>query len=194
MSRATMRDERRNQIILALKDCLREKSYTETSIKDIANKANLAPGLIHYYFNTKEEILIEMYNNASGVFYKSLLEWISTLAESKMNMTAFIAAISSYIKSSYNETYSAVYSSIWTMGNYMPALKAQLKFNYERYETELANALKKVLPNDADVNSFSRLMHVYLDGLMVLSSIYDLEAQDKDILTDFFLQLCKSFY
>ena len=32
--------------------------YTSTSVKDIAAEAGVAPGLVHYYFATKEELLV----------------------------------------------------------------------------------------------------------------------------------------
>ncbi len=37
-----------------------EKGYEKASIKDIANEAGITPGLIHYYFRNKEEILTEL--------------------------------------------------------------------------------------------------------------------------------------
>lgn len=52
---------RKRQIIDAAARAIAQKGYADASIKDIAAEAGLAaPGLIHYYFKTKEEILREV--------------------------------------------------------------------------------------------------------------------------------------
>ncbi len=56
---------RKHQIVDAAARTIAQKGYADASIKEIAAEAGLAaPGLIHYYFKTKEEILREvMYRN-----------------------------------------------------------------------------------------------------------------------------------
>ncbi|OWA36001.1 hypothetical protein B9G55_09020 [Saccharibacillus sp. O16] len=52
---------RKRQIVEAAARAIAQKGYADASIKDIAAEAGLAaPGLIHYYFKTKEEILREV--------------------------------------------------------------------------------------------------------------------------------------
>ncbi len=52
---------RKRQIVDAAARAIAQKGYADASIKDIAAEAGLAaPGLIHYYFKTKEEILREV--------------------------------------------------------------------------------------------------------------------------------------
>ena len=52
---------RKRQIVDAAARAIAQKGYADASIKDIAAEAGLAaPGLIHYYFKTKEEILLEV--------------------------------------------------------------------------------------------------------------------------------------
>ena len=52
--------DRRTQILEAARAVLGRQGYAETSTKDIAREAGVAPGLLHYYFESKEEILIEV--------------------------------------------------------------------------------------------------------------------------------------
>lgn len=52
---------RKHQIVDAAARTIAQKGYADASIKEIAAEAGLvAPGLIHYYFKTKEEILREV--------------------------------------------------------------------------------------------------------------------------------------
>jgi AcrR family transcriptional regulator len=46
------------EIVSAAQRCLARDGYANISIKDIAHEAGVAPGLIHYYFDSKEDLLI----------------------------------------------------------------------------------------------------------------------------------------
>ncbi len=51
---------RRAQIVRAAATVLGRQGYAETSLKDVAREAKVAPGLLHYYFESKEELLLEV--------------------------------------------------------------------------------------------------------------------------------------
>lgn len=57
MGRRPNTDLRREQIVQALADELSHVGYERCSIKSIAERAALAPGLVHYHFKNKAEIL-----------------------------------------------------------------------------------------------------------------------------------------
>jgi TetR/AcrR family transcriptional repressor of bet genes len=59
MSRRPNTDERRAQIVAALLAVMAKHGYDGASIADIAAKARLVPGLVHYHFASKLEILVE---------------------------------------------------------------------------------------------------------------------------------------
>lgn len=58
MGRKSNTEERRAQITAALLAVMAEKGYEGASIQAIAKQAGLTPGLIHYHFKTKQEILL----------------------------------------------------------------------------------------------------------------------------------------
>ena len=53
-----MPDQTKERIVDAAYRTLVKHGYHETSMKDIAAEAGLAPGLAHYYFETKEDLLV----------------------------------------------------------------------------------------------------------------------------------------
>lgn len=59
MANKTNSDEKRLQLALALCRCLQTKEYSNISVHDIAHEAGMNHGLIHYYFGSKEALLIE---------------------------------------------------------------------------------------------------------------------------------------
>ncbi|MEO6795974.1 MAG: TetR/AcrR family transcriptional regulator [Candidatus Dormibacter sp.] len=53
-----MSDQTKERIVDAAYRALVRHGYHETSMKDIAAEAGVAPGLAHYYFETKEDLLV----------------------------------------------------------------------------------------------------------------------------------------
>src|SRR5438477_2006318 len=51
---------RRGQIVRAAAAVLGRQGYGDTSLKDVAREAGVAPGLLHYYFESKQELLLEV--------------------------------------------------------------------------------------------------------------------------------------
>lgn len=58
MSRKSNTEQRRNEIVFALLSVMAEHGYEKATILAIARQAGLAPGLIHYHFKNKGEILL----------------------------------------------------------------------------------------------------------------------------------------
>jgi TetR/AcrR family transcriptional repressor of bet genes len=63
--------DRRAQILDAARAVMSRQGYAETSMKDIAREAGVAPGLLHYYFDSKEEILLEVVSDLSHEILES---------------------------------------------------------------------------------------------------------------------------
>src|SRR3979411_129452 len=53
-----MPDQTKDRIVDAAYRALVKRGYHETAMKDIAAEAGVAPGLGHYYFATKEDLLV----------------------------------------------------------------------------------------------------------------------------------------
>lgn len=60
MSRKSNTAERRAEIVGALLSAMAEHGFEKATIQLIAQNAGLAPGLVHYHFKTKAEILHEL--------------------------------------------------------------------------------------------------------------------------------------
>ena len=53
-----MSEATRERIVEAAFGTLSRLGYADTSVKDIAAEAGVAPGLVHYYFKSKEELVV----------------------------------------------------------------------------------------------------------------------------------------
>jgi TetR/AcrR family transcriptional repressor of bet genes len=60
MARPSNTDARRAEIVEALRVVMARKGYDGASIGDIAMQAKLTPGLVHYHFKNKLEVLLAL--------------------------------------------------------------------------------------------------------------------------------------
>ncbi len=93
MHRKNNAKKRREEIIWALYDCLCESGHEKVTVKEIARKANLGPGIIHYYFRSKDEIVASLANAIVDKYSVMLVETI----EAATSVEEKIAAAIDYI-------------------------------------------------------------------------------------------------
>jgi AcrR family transcriptional regulator len=58
-------DERQRRILKAFHDCVIEKSYSNTTLADIARAAEMAPSHLLYYFRGKDAILVHYFEDVA---------------------------------------------------------------------------------------------------------------------------------
>lgn len=84
MSRKSNTEQRRQEIVFALLSVMAEHGYEKATILAIAKQAGLAPGLIHYHFKSKGEILlylVKLLATMSRARYDALAATASTPQE-----------------------------------------------------------------------------------------------------------------
>jgi len=81
---------RRGQIVAAAAAVLGRQGFHETSLKDVAREAGVAPGLLHYYFESKEELLCEVVNSLEREMSR---EWQEAIADIDDPLERIVAAL-----------------------------------------------------------------------------------------------------
>lgn len=63
-ARATRRGARRDEIVSAAAAAFAEKGFTEATIQDIARELDMTGAAIYYYFDSKDQLLYEVWKRA----------------------------------------------------------------------------------------------------------------------------------
>ncbi len=79
----------RLQIMSAAYRLLAEKGYDAATIKEIAQEAGVAPGLIHYYFQSKDQLLLEVLKEAADRYVRQMEQLGETLDGHNLMLAAF---------------------------------------------------------------------------------------------------------
>ncbi|WP_354000895.1 TetR/AcrR family transcriptional regulator [Gloeocapsopsis sp. IPPAS B-1203] len=82
--------DNRAQIVLAAYQLLAEKGYDSATMKEIAGVAGVAPGLIHYYFESKDHLLQEVLIEAGERYVKEVERWCNELTKEQLQEVTFI--------------------------------------------------------------------------------------------------------
>lgn len=81
--------DNRSLIVSAAYQLLAEEGYDAATMKQIANAAGVAPGLIHYYFSSKDQLLQEVLYTAGEQYVKEVEQWCNTLSPQQLLETTF---------------------------------------------------------------------------------------------------------
>ncbi|WP_028102697.1 TetR/AcrR family transcriptional regulator [Pseudoduganella violaceinigra] len=92
MSRRPKTAQRRSEIVQALLATMAEHGYEKATIQLIAQAAGLAPGLIHYHFKTKGEILLELVKTLAQLAQQRYLALAADAATPQARLQAYLDA------------------------------------------------------------------------------------------------------
>src|SRR5262250_1603222 len=87
----THRADNRDRLIAAGYAVLSEKGYDATTVKEVANVAGVSPGLFHYYFASKDELLIAVLHEAGERYGRMMAELRTTVGGDRFLEAAFAA-------------------------------------------------------------------------------------------------------
>ncbi|NMO13746.1 TetR/AcrR family transcriptional regulator [Pyxidicoccus fallax] len=94
MPRPSNTEERRQQIVDGLLKVMAERGYERASVGEIAKAAGLGPGLVHYHFSGKQEILLTLVGQLASRVRERVETRLAKLKsdDSRARVDAFIDA------------------------------------------------------------------------------------------------------
>jgi AcrR family transcriptional regulator len=82
--------DRRQEILEAAATVITERGMAETRIQDIAERCGVSPGLILYYYESKDRLLVEALTLANDRFYLSLSRELRKMPSAKDRMNRLL--------------------------------------------------------------------------------------------------------
>ena len=91
--------DRRAQILASAREVLGTRGYSQTSLKQIADHAGIAPGLLTYYYPSKDELLVDLVAKLDEEVCGRWLTSVEGIEEpfERMN-AAFDSAVQQYLE------------------------------------------------------------------------------------------------
>jgi len=181
MGRKPVRDERRKQILDAVHQCLLEKPFHKTSIKDIACKAGLNHGALHYYFENKEHILLEYIDYTKTHFdkvYNDFLTEAYTEPTVELDSLKYRWALDEV---TFHKEYQRIFIEIWAHALYNPNVMKKLKEIYRAWRKTLFLGISNIVDSKKEARKISLTIIAMFEGMSLMSSFFS----PKDLKYDF---------
>jgi AcrR family transcriptional regulator len=145
LGRKPIREQRRREILEALYRCLLKKPYSETSIKDIGTESGINYAMLHYYFRSKEDILLNfidhLYERYDRLFSEHMRQIEGRGDSPGGNVNAVFAFYNDYITT--DKRLQKVFFEIWAVALYNPRVNTKLRKIYRALIDAVESAIKK---------------------------------------------------
>jgi len=198
MSRKCVQEERKQQILEALHRCLLKKPFDKTSIKEIASEAGVNHGVLHYYFKSKEDILLH-YIEYVIELYKGLFEdWLQSEGCKIENSQDFLRECCKFVtrKITLNQDLTHTFIEIWEIAIYNPKVKKKLQKAYLEWVETVRSMIVASTGNEETASIASIGGVAFLEGISLLSVVigpkyFDFESVLREVQTIFLDTLAK---
>ncbi len=159
------RERTRDRIVDAAYEVLAEKGYDATTFKEITRSAEAAQGLIHYYFGSKDRLLLEVLKEASERTREEMQRFVAALPEERPRRGMFVLAQQKHRVSRQPEWYRLRYE-LFALGMRTPELLPSVGELLAKGRRGVGEVLVRLAGKEiADQEALSAVMLACFDGL-----------------------------
>jgi AcrR family transcriptional regulator len=167
--------ERIQHIIEASSAVMAREGYAATSMKDIAHEAGVAQGLIHYYFGSKEDLVLAVLRRACGEMMDETRRSFSE-ASGPVMARAWAGLLAAQQRAAERPELFRLLLEMVPLSHNNPALRAQMQDMYLNICDEVADMVDELnqqlpTPLPIPVRDFAGVIIGAIDGLAIRSLI-----------------------
>lgn len=140
--RARPRADRRAQILAAAERIVTRNGYANTSMKDIAEEAGVAQALLHYYFESKDELLTEVVLAIDNEVQKA---WKAAVADIEDPLRRIAVGLdTAAAKCAERPEFFQLLFDLQAVGFANPAVKARMRELSDRFIEDVVAEVERV--------------------------------------------------
>jgi AcrR family transcriptional regulator len=160
----------KERIIAAASKILAEKGYDATTLREISREAQAAPGLVHYYFGGKDELLVEVLQAAGRRFHQRM-EHVAQHLPDDHPLEVYLRQLYERVDQDPN-VYRLRYES-FALGLHNPLIEPKVRERLAQRRNEIGSVIATVLQK---MEKAERITHPSFDPTVLaalLLSLYD---------------------
>jgi AcrR family transcriptional regulator len=163
--------ERAQRIVEAMRESVAEVGIAGSTFDRVSAKAGVSRGLLHYYFGTKERLLVEVIRRDTD----HRIETLGAQLRAARTVDELIAAFfETFARTLQEQGYVFLVSELFVAGRNQPDVLSELGALYRRARTEFAEILREkesegVVSLRFDAESVLAYLFAAGDGLSVQS-------------------------
>jgi AcrR family transcriptional regulator len=133
--------EKARRIVEAMRDSVAEVGIAGSTFERVAARAGVSRGLLHYYFGTKERLLVEVVRRDSAYRIETLGSELRAARSVDEVIAAFYATFSRTLANQRGYVYMV--SELFVAGRHSPELTRELGRLYSRARAAFAEILRE---------------------------------------------------
>src|SRR4051794_18226815 len=129
------------RIVDAMRTCVAQRGITGATFEHVSREAGVSRGLLHYYFGTKERLLIEVLRGDAEVRIGALDAPLEAARTADDVLNVFVAGAEEILQSDPG-FYVLIYE-LFTAGRQNPEIRAELAQVYDGSRRHVAEILRR---------------------------------------------------
>ena len=174
--------DRHQEILDAAARVITERGLAETRISDIADQAGVSPGLILYYFESKDRLLAEALTFANDQFYLRTSREIRRIPSAKDQLRRLIdLSVPGYLPEYGRLDEWALWIEVWVRALRDPEMAKDREALDQRWRSQLAEIIRGgqaagEFPTPEDPDELALRIAAIIDGLAIQVIMDDSEV------------------
>jgi AcrR family transcriptional regulator len=188
MGRRPIREQRRREILEALYRCLLRKPFSETSMKDIGAEAGINHAMLHYYFRSKEDILIRFIEAVYEQHRSAFMDYFRELGEKRLDHREFARALFGFMNRGIttDRKLQTIFVEIWEIALYNPEVNARIRRMYREWIKVMADIMASQGLEVTRARRLATAAVAFQEGIGLFSVFFKMKKKESlAILEDF---------
>ena len=172
---------RRGEIVRSASKVLGRVGYSDASIKQIASEAGVAPGLVHYYFSSKEELLVAVVNELER---EMVADWQRSVAGLEDPLDRIVAALDhTAVRCSEQPEFFRLLFDLYVLGLNNTAVRRRCAELWARFVDDIEAEVRQVLerlpaPGTIPPRHLAEAVGGAIDGIALAGLVSESEGRE----------------
>jgi len=173
MAKTRQKKGRHQEILEAAARVITDRGLAETRISDIADRCGVSPGLILYYFESKDRLLVETLTYANDMYYLAQARDLRRLSSARERFERLVDLSVPGLLPDYERLEEwALWIEIWVRALRDPAVARERETLDRRWRQSIADIIRSgreagEFPEGSDADELGIEIGALIDGLAV---------------------------
>jgi AcrR family transcriptional regulator len=159
--------EKAQRIVEAMRASVGKRGAASSTFDVVAREAGVSRGLLHYYFGSKERLMVEVVRSDCDARVAALEENLATATSADEFVAFLVQSLDAFLS---DEAGQAVLYEMLSASRRSDEIRAELAELYRRWRAQLADALRDkqqegVVALDAEPEAVAALLFALGDGM-----------------------------
>src|SRR5579859_1367815 len=174
-------EQRREQMLRAALEVIVERGYADTRIADVAERTGTSPGLVIYYFKTRDQLLTEAIRNSEDTWYAEGQRRLAALGSATSQLAELIAMTCLPETDPEPESWWLLWLDVWALAPRSAGVAAVRKEYDDRWRHTIRDIVRAGIEAGefaaVDPEDFAVTLSSLLDGLAVQIALKDTDVK-----------------